>query len=67
MDHSTRASLLYLYLATQPFVWINKGTCSVRMKWLLDHGYLEEVLTRYGRSRIKVSEMGKSYAYRELH
>jgi hypothetical protein len=36
------------------------------MKWLLENGYLEQVTTRYGKSRIKVSERGKAYAYREL-
>lgn len=65
MTSSAKAVLLYFYHATQPFVWISPGTGLGQSAWLLEHGYLEEVSTRRG-PRLKVSEKGKSYAYREM-
>jgi len=62
MSPQTRATLLYFYLATQPFVWIN-NTGSVRIKWLLSNDYLRE---SGRRARLTLTEKAKSYCYQEL-
>jgi hypothetical protein len=66
MPQDCRATLLFLYLATQPFVWI-ANTGSPRLQWLLSHGYLEKVTGRYGgKVRLRLTEMGRAYSYEQL-
>jgi len=64
MDTATRATLLFFYMATQPFVYI-KNTGSERIQQLLAAGHLSEVSTRRGR-RLVLTEKAKSYCYGEL-